>query len=384
MSLVGIRDLSLIESAPRNRYPVQTYVIEYNEMLIREAILKEMSRNGQSYILYNNITNMEQLTKKYKKLIPEARICFAHGKMSKNEMQDIIYDFTNKKYDVLISTTIIENGIDIPNANTIIVIDSDRFGLSQLYQIRGRVGRGNRIAYAYLMYKKEKVLNTTALKRLDAIKEFTELGSGYKISMRDLAIRGAGDILGKEQAGFIDSVGVSMYMELVNEEINGITVDENEEKEPVPIDIQTHIDKCYTDESDVIIELHKKINGITTRKELNEVLSEIRDRFGMTNKELEIYAHEKYLEKLLMITNIKLLENDNLKSVLKLKKEVFEDINIEELFVESTKITTKFNFQYKGGSILITLLKATLEKNYIYYLEDLLEVIYNMKFKYNK
>lgn len=384
MSLVGIRDLSLIESAPRNRYPVQTYVIEYNEMLIREAILKEMSRNGQSYILYNNITNMEQLTEKYKKLIPEARICFAHGKMSKNEMQDIIYDFTNKKYDVLISTTIIENGIDIPNANTIIVIDSDRFGLSQLYQIRGRVGRGNRIAYAYLMYKKEKVLTTTALKRLDAIKEFTELGSGYKISMRDLAIRGAGDILGKEQAGFIDSVGVSMYMELVNEEINGITVDENEEKEPIPIDVQTHIDKCYTDESDVIIELHKKINGITTRKELNEVLSEIRDRFGMTNKELEIYAHEKYLEKLLMITNIKLLENDNLKAVLKLKKEVFEDINIEELFVESTKITTKFNFQYKGGSILITLLKATLEKNYIYYLEDLLEVIYNMKFKYNK
>ena len=384
MSLVGIRDLSLIESAPRNRYPVQTYVIEYNDMLIRETILKEMSRNGQSYILYNNITNMDTLAEKYKKLIPEARICYAHGKMSKNEMQDIIYDFTNKKYDVLISTTIIENGIDIPNANTIIVIDSDRFGLSQLYQIRGRVGRGDRIAYAYLMYKKEKVLNSIALKRLEAIKEFTELGSGYKISMRDLAIRGAGDILGKEQAGFIDSVGVSMYMELVNEEINGITVNEDEEREPIPIDIQTHIDKCYTDESDVIIELHKKINGITTRKELNEVLSEIRDRFGMTNKDLEIYAHEKYLEKLLMITNIQLLENDNLKSVLKLRKEVYEDINIEELFVESTKITTKFNFQYKGGSILITLLKATLEKNYIYYLEDLLEVIYNMKFKYNK
>lgn len=384
MSLVGIRDLSLIESAPRNRYPVQTYVIEYNDMLIREAILKEMNRNGQSYILYNNITNMDSLAEKYKKLIPEARICYAHGKMSKNEMQDIIYDFTNKKYDVLISTTIIENGIDIPNANTIIVIDSDRFGLSQLYQIRGRVGRGDRIAYAYLMYKKEKVLNSIALKRLEAIKEFTELGSGYKISMRDLAIRGAGDILGKEQAGFIDSVGVSMYMELVNEEINGITINEDEEREPIPIDIQTHIDKCYTDESDVIIELHKKINGITTRKELNEVLSEIRDRFGMTNKDLEIYAHEKYLEKLLMITNIQLLENDNLKSVLKLRKEVYEDINIEELFVESTKITTKFNFQYKGGSILITLLKATLEKNYIYYLEDLLEVIYNMKFKYNK
>ena len=380
MSLVGIRDLSLIESAPKNRYPVQTYVIEYNEMLIREVILKEMSRKGQSFILYNNINNMEELVKKYQKLIPEARICFAHGKMGKNEMQDIIYDFTNKKYDVLVSTTIIENGIDIPNANTIIVIDSDRFGLSQLYQIRGRVGRGNRIAFAYLMYKKEKVLNTIAIKRLDAIKEFTELGSGYKISMRDLAIRGAGDILGKEQAGFIDSVGVNMYLDLINEEVNGIN-NEDEETEVIPINVETHIGKEYTDESSLLIDLHKKINGITNKKELNEVLSEIRDRFGMTNQSLEIYAHEKYLEKLLMITNVKITENDNLKTVLRIKKEVFEGINVEKLFVESTKISTKFNFSYKNNTIIITLLKATLERNYIYYLESLLEIIYSMKFE---
>ena len=381
MSLVGIRDLSLIESAPKNRYPVQTYVIEYNEMLIREAILKEMSRKGQSFILYNNITNMENLVSKYKRLIPEAKICYAHGKMTKNEMQDIIYDFTNKEYDVLVSTTIIENGIDIPNANTIIVIDSDRFGLSQLYQIRGRVGRGDKIAYAYLMYKKEKVLNSTALKRLEAIKEFTELGSGYKISMRDLAIRGAGDILGKEQAGFIDSVGVNMYLDLINEEVNGIKVDEDEEKEPTMIDVATHIGEEYTDESEIVIELHKKINGITNKKELKEVLFEIRDRFGMTNHELELYAHEKYLEKLLIITGVKILENDNLKIVLKLKKEIYESISVEKLFIESTKISTKFNFSYKSGSILITLLKATLEKDYIYYLEELLEVIYDLKFK---
>ncbi len=381
MSLVGIRDLSLIESAPENRYPVSTYVIEYNEMLIRESILKEMSRNGQSFILYNNITNMEELVNKYKKLIPEARICYAHGKMKKDEMQDIIYDFTNKKYDVLVSTTIIENGIDIPNANTIIVIDSDKFGLSQLYQIRGRVGRSNRIAYAYLMYKKEKVLNTTAIKRLDAIKEFTELGSGYKISMRDLAIRGAGDILGREQAGYIDSVGVNMYLDLINEEVNGIDLDDdNNTNDVIPIDVETHIGKEYTDENSIIIELHKKINGITNKKELKEVLSEIRDRFGMTNHSLELYAHEKYLEKLLMITNIKLIENDNLKSILRIKKEVFDDINIEKLFVESTKITTKFNFQYKNNAINITLLKASLDKNYIYYLESLLELVYSMKF----
>ena len=380
MSLVGIRDLSLIESAPENRYPVQTYVIEYNEMLIREAILKEMSRKGQSFILYNNITNMENLVNKYKKLIPEARICYAHGKMSKDEMQDVIYDFTNKQYDVLISTTIIENGIDIPNANTIIVIDSDRFGLSQLYQIRGRVGRSDRIAFAYLMYKKEKVLNTTAIKRLDAIKEFTELGSGYKISMRDLAIRGAGDILGKEQAGFIDSVGVNMYLDLINEEVNGIDADKEENNEIIPIDVETHIREEYTDENSIIIELHKKINGITNKKELKEVLSEIRDRFGMTNPSLELYAHEKYLEKLLLINMIQITENDNLKTTLKIKKEVYENINVEKLFIESNRITTKFNFSYKNNNIFITLLKASLEKNYIYYLEELLELIYSMKF----
>ena len=381
MSLVGIRDLSLIESAPENRYPVQTYVIEYNEMLIREAILKEVSRKGQAFILYNNITNMESLVEKYKRLIPEVRICFAHGKMLKDEMQDVIYDFTNKKYDVLISTTIIENGIDIPNANTIIVIDADRFGLSQLYQIRGRVGRSDKIAYAYLMYKKEKVLNTNAIKRLEAIKEFTELGSGYKISMRDLAIRGAGDILGKEQAGFIDSVGVSMYLDLINEEVKGIDPESEEDNTVIPIDVETHIGEEYTDESSIIIELHKKINGITSKKELKSVLSEIRDRFGMTNPQLELYAHEKYLEKLLLITTIKLTENDNLKSVLRIRREVFENINVEKLFVEASKITTKFNFSYKNNTIIITLLKASLEKNYIYYLEELLELIYNMKFK---
>ena len=334
MSLVGIRDLSLIESAPKNRYPVQTYVIEYNEMLIREAIIKEMSRKGQVFILYNNIINMNNIVDKYRKLIPEARICYAHGKMSKDEMQDVIYDFTNLEYDVLISTTIIENGIDIPNANTIIVIDSDRFGLSQLYQIRGRVGRSDRIAYAYLMYRKEKVLNSTAKKRLEAIKEFTELGSGYKISLRDLAIRGAGDILGKEQAGFIDSVGVSMYMDLLNEEVSGKEIDEEDEKELQQIDVETHISKEYTDESEIVIELHKKINGITNKKELNDVLEEIKDR----------------------------------------------SLNIESLFLESAKITTKFNFEYKNGSIFITLLKASLEKNYIYYLESLLEIIYKQKF----
>ena len=230
------------------------------------------------------------------------------------------------------------------------------------------------------MYKKEKVLKSTALKRLEAIKEFTELGSGYKISMRDLAIRGAGDILGKEQAGFIDSVGVDMYLDLINEEVNGIT-NEDDEVDSNQIDVETHIGEEYSSESEILIELHKKINGITNRKELNEVLSEIRDRFGHTNESLEIYAHEKYLEKLLVINNIKVITNDNLKVVLKVKKEVYSSISVEKLFVEAMKITPKFNFAYKSEAIWITLLKATLDKNYIFYLEELLELIYNLKFK---
>ena len=381
MSLVGIRDLSLIESAPQNRYPVQTYVIEYNEMLIREVILKEISRKGQAFILYNNVMNMINLVNKYKRIIPEAKICYAHGKMTKKEMQDIIYDFTNKKYDVLVSTTIIENGIDIPNANTIIVIDSDRFGLSQLYQIRGRVGRSDKIAYAYLMYKKEKILTLTAKKRLEAIKEFTELGSGYKISMRDLAIRGAGDLLGKEQAGFIDSVGVNMYLDLIKEEVEGTKEEDIDSPKEVMLNVPTHIGNEYTDDSDVVIELHKKINAISNKTELNSVLEEIKDRFGITNQELQLYAHEKYIEKLVILDNVKILENDNKKIVLRLLKSSYKDISIEELFIKTINISGKFNFLYKNDSIYITLLKTTLEKNYLYYIEELLELIYTLKSK---
>ena len=381
MSLVGIRDLSLIESAPQNRYPVQTYVIEYNEMLIREVVLKEISRKGQAFILYNNVMNMINLVNKYKRIIPEAKICYAHGKMTKKEMQDIIYDFTNKKYDVLVSTTIIENGIDIPNANTIIVIDSDRFGLSQLYQIRGRVGRSDKIAYAYLMYKKEKILTLTAKKRLEAIKEFTELGSGYKISMRDLAIRGAGDLLGKEQAGFIDSVGVNMYLDLIKEEVEGTKEEDIDSPKEVMLNVPTHIGNEYTDDSDVVIELHKKINAISNKTELNSVLEEIKDRFGITNQELQLYAHEKYIEKLVILDNVKISENDNKKIVLRLLKSSYKDISIEELFIKTINISGKFNFLYKNDSIYITLLKTTLEKNYLYYIEELLELIYILKSK---
>ena len=219
MSMMGIRSLSLIETPPVNRYPVETYVIEENELLIKDAIYKELSRNGQVYLLYNSVERIEQMANKVAKLVPDAKVIFAHGQMNKDELEDIMLKFINHEYDVLVCTTIIETGIDIPNANTLIIIDADRFGLSQLYQIRGRVGRSDKIAYAYLMYDKGKVLTETAIKRLKVIKEFTELGSGFSIATRDLSIRGAGDILGSEQAGFIDNVGIDLYLKILNDEV---------------------------------------------------------------------------------------------------------------------------------------------------------------------
>ena len=375
MSLVGIRDLSLIESAPKNRYPVQTYVINYDKYILREIILKEKGRNGQVFILYNKIEDMEVLLNEFKNLIPEVSITYAHGKMSKYQMSDVMDKFSNGEYDVLLSTTIIENGIDIPNANTMIVIDADKFGLSQLYQIRGRVGRGEKIAYAYLMYDKNKVLSETAIKRLEAIKEFTELGSGYKISMRDLSIRGAGDILGREQAGFIDSVGVDMYLDLVNEQINNI--DKTNEKDLVLDDVDTHIDTNYCQDEEVIISIHKKITSIESMEDLNNIREEIKDQFGYIDKKIDIYMYQELFEKLLNKYNIKLNMNTKEKISLRLEENLYKKLNIEDLFINASRLTTKFNFIYRGNFIIIELNKFNLEEHYIYYLANLLVYIEN-------
>jgi len=372
MSLIGVRDLSLIETPPKNKFPVQTYVINYDPYILREIVIKEKARNGQVFILYNKVMDMEKIVKQISLLIPEVSIKHAHGKMNKDEMQDVMYEFNQGSFDVLISTTIIENGIDIPNANTIIVMNADRFGLSQLYQIRGRVGRGDRQAYAYLMYDKDKVLTETALKRLEAIKEFTELGSGYKIAMRDLSIRGAGDLLGREQAGFIDSVGVDMYIELINEEMNGIEEEENE----VNIDdVANHIDKNYSEEDAIIVMIHKKIASIQTEEDLKVAVEEIIDRFGHIDDNLKTYMYQELTEKIMARLNIKILINNQNTFNIKLEEDLYKNLNIEKLFIESTKITTRFNFAYRGDSIIISLNKINLEKHYIYYIFDLVNYI---------
>lgn len=374
MSLVGIRDLSIIDTPPKKRYPVQTYVINYNEMLLREVVLNELDRKGQVFILFNKVSRIENVAKKFSQLIPEAKIRYAHGQIDKEEMQDILLKFMNNEFNVLISTTIIENGIDIPNANTIIIIDADQFGLSQLYQIRGRVGRSDRIAYAYLMYDKSKILTETAKKRLETIKEFTELGSGYKIAMRDLSIRGAGDILGREQAGFIDSVGIDMYLHLINEEINDIE-EKPEGKSISSSDISTHIDKSYAEEDEIVIDLHKKIRNINNEADINNLKKEIKDRFGKIDESIEIYMYQTLFEKIIEKINIKLFENNNMKVSLRINDDVLGKLNIENLFIKASSINTKFRFVYKNKFLLITLLKSNLEKHYIYYLLDLVNYI---------
>lgn len=378
MSLVGIRDMSLIETPPQNRYPVQTYVIDYDEIILKDAINKEILRDGQVFIVYNNISKIPELQKKIKVLFPNLCISNIHGKMQKNEVNEIMENFINKKIDILITTTIIENGIDIPNANTIIVLNADRFGLSQLYQIRGRVGRSNKIAYAYLFYDGSKILTETAKKRLEAIKEFTTLGSGYKISMRDLSIRGAGDLLGKEQAGFIDSVGVDMYLELVNEEINNVKHNNLEEKEKNEIildDVETHIANFYTEKDELIIELHSLINSIKDEESYNNVYNEILDRYGFVDDKLKYYLEQELLESYLNKLKIKIKENNKFKISLILSEKLYNNLNLEDLFVESIKINTKINFKYQNNLVIVSLNKLGLENSYISILNKLLKYI---------
>lgn len=379
MSLSGIRDLSLITTPPKDRVPVQTYVIYYDDYIIRSIVLKEIERGGQVFIVYNKVESIDIFTNKIHSIIPEISITYAHGQMERNKIQDIIQSFIDKKYDCLVSTTIIENGIDIPNANTIIIIDSDKFGLSQLYQMKGRVGRGTNIGYAYLVYDKYKILNETAQKRLEAIKEFTDLGSGYKIAMRDLSIRGAGDLLGKEQAGFIDSIGVNMYLDIINGTLSDEYFTENEivkeDSSYLISDVEKHIDDIYTTEDELKIELHQKISAVSSREELENLINEIRDRFGLIDEKLIDYIYNEYLENLLNTLKIHIFTNNNIKITIILQKEIYEKINVENLFIESMKISSKYSFQYKNDKIYISLIKNNLEKLYIYYLIELLEYI---------
>ncbi len=294
MSIMGIKDLSTIETPPKNRYPVSTYVTPRNDSIIKEAIERELIRGGQVFYMYNFKDDIVDIAAHINKLVPEAKIVTAHGSMDKNTLEDTISDFIDKKYDVLVCTTIIETGIDIPDTNTLLIHDADRLGLSQLYQLRGRVGRSDKIAYAYLMYDPKKVLTENSTKRLESIQEFTQLGSGYQIAMQDLAIRGAGDILGEEQSGFVDNISIELYLKILNDTLKEIKNPVVETKNVYSqIYSNRSIKDNYINNEDVKIEIHSKIKQLTSLNNLAKLQLELEDRFGKFDEELLTYMYEK-------------------------------------------------------------------------------------------
>ncbi|MBQ7901020.1 MAG: transcription-repair coupling factor, partial [Clostridia bacterium] len=306
MAMIGIRDLSVIANPPQNRYPVQTFVMEYNADVVKNAIERELVRGGQVYYLYNRVDNIESKAAKLRMLLPDAVIEVAHGQMTERQLESKMLDMMNGDIDVLVCTTIIETGIDIPNVNTMIIDNADMLGLSQLYQLRGRVGRSNTLAYAYLMYQGNKVLDETARKRLSAIREFTEFGSGFKIAMRDLEIRGAGNLLGKEQHGNMNLVGYDMYCTLLGEAVARLKGEKVEEKQEVQIElkIDVHIPDTYIDSEQQRFDMYKRISDIVTEEDYYNMQSELIDRFGDMPKSVENLLDCMYIRSLAEKLNI--------------------------------------------------------------------------------
>ena len=377
MALSGLRDLSLIETPPKKRLPIQTYVLESNDSVIREAINREMGRGGQVFYLLNRISELDHIRSKIHKLVPKAKIGLIHGRMEKEEIENELVQFLDKNYDILICTTIIETGIDIPNANTLIIERADILGLSQLYQIRGRVGRGERLSYAYLMYDKNKIITSNAAKRLEAIKEFTELGSGYKIAMRDLAIRGSGDILGSEQSGYIDAVGMDLYMKLLNEAINeekGLPKEEDNIRK-YHIDVSRHVDEKYVEDDAIRIEIHQSISKIKSREQINMLIKEYTDRYGKLSEQILLYMEEKYLEYLLKKLDVESYKETTDEIKIVFDEDISSRMNATKLFDLSIDMKLKYKFDYRNKRIIIKIDPHETTKSYIYGLVNYLEAV---------
>lgn len=318
MSIVGVRDLSVMETPPQNRYPIQTYVMEQIPSVVKDACLREIQRDGQVFYLHNRISDIDETVEKLQQLIPNARIASAHGRMSQNQLEDILYRFLNREFDILVTTTIIETGIDMPNVNTMIIEDADHYGLSQLYQLRGRIGRSARLAYAYFLYQPNKVLTEVGEKRLDAIRDFTELGSGFKIAMRDLSIRGAGNMLGAQQHGFIDSVGYDLYSQMLSDAIKERKGKKTVKKSNAEIDLklEAYIPDSYIGDQEEKIEFYKKIKAVNSQEELDKIEDELIDRFGdypVSVENLLAVAGLKVNADLAQVLNVLKISNDKIK-----------------------------------------------------------------------
>ncbi len=350
MSLIGIRDMSVLEEAPQERVPIQTYVMEFNEEMVREAINRELNRGGQVYYVYNKVSSIADITNMIAQLVPDAQVAYAHGQMNERELEQIMFDFINGDIDVLVSTTIIETGLDISNANTMIIHDADTLGLSQLYQLRGRVGRSNRTAYAFLMYRRNKMLKEIAEKRLSAIREFSELGSGFKIAMRDLEIRGAGTLLGSEQHGHMEAVGYDLYCKLLNEsvkELQGQTTAQEGYETVLDVDTDAFIPDRYISNEYQKLDIYKRIAAIQSEEEYDDMLEELMDRYG---------EPPRSVQNLLMIARLRAMAHDAWLTEVAQKGEELKFVMYEKAQIDTTKIDGLLKY-YKGK------LKFTIDKN---------------------
>lgn len=343
MSLIGIRDMSVLEEAPNERMPIQTYVMEYNDEMVREAITRELARDGQVYYVYNRVNDIADVAGRIQSLVPDANVAFAHGQMKERELEDIMYDFINGDIDVLVSTTIIETGLDIPNANTMIIQNADRFGLSQLYQLRGRVGRSNRMAYAFLLYQRDKLLKEVAEKRLSAIREFTDLGSGIKIAMRDLEIRGAGNLLGEAQSGHMEAVGYDLYCKMLNEAVRQLKGGPEAETFTTLIDlnVDAYIPEYYIKNEYQKLDIYKRIAAIESEEELEDMTEELIDRFGDIPKKVQ---------QLLVIASLKSLAHSVYVTAIEQKGEEIRFTMYEKAKIDPSGIP-KFLDSYKNDLI---------------------------------
>lgn len=374
MAITGIKNVSLIETAPKGRYPIQTYVLERNDYVVKDAIEREIAKSGQVFYLYNRVEDMDKIANYVHSLVPDARIAVIHGKMERNKIEDTIEDFIEQKTDVLISTTIIETGVDIPNANTLIVHDADRYGLSQLYQIKGRVGRSDKISYAYLMYDKNKILTDDAKKRLTAIKDFAELGSGFKIAVRDLTTRGAGEILGSEQSGFMDRVGIDLYLKMLDEEIKKQKGEEDKKETNIRVLMSRHIDKDYISDDYVLIEVHTKISKISSKAELESLKQELTDRFGTVSESLEEYMYSRLTENLINTCDFERVDMTEYSFIFVISAEKSKTVDAESLFKLAAETSNSFSFYFKARKIFVTYTenksKILMYKNISKYIEE--------------
>lgn len=374
MSLIGIRDMSVIEEPPEERYPVQTYVVEHNDQIVKDAIIRELSRQGQVYYLYNRVQSIQQFASKIKALVPEARVAIGHGQMSERELERVMMDFLSRETDVLVCTTIIETGLDIPNVNTIIIHDADKMGLSQLYQLRGRVGRSNRVAYAYFTYEKNKVLTEVAEKRLKAIKEFTEFGSGFKIAMRDLEIRGAGNLLGAEQHGQMAAIGYDLYVKFLDESIKKLKGERREEivDTSIELNIDGYIPNKYIQDEEQKVEIYKRISSINNKEDYSDVLEEIIDRFGDVPNEVVNLLRISYIKSLCIKGKIiSLFQNDDIikiefKSLEYITPEIMNELVVSYgrrmIFDVSKNPSFKYKLMNKSQEGILSELEKIIEK----------------------